>query len=326
MSEFVNYQMDRSRNVYRHTARPEWGGAVIAWEREGKRGYQFEDGQLRVFASGHYHLLDVIDVSRDRVRSLLAIVDRSAPVAAGDSAPRSNGPALDEQVDHFLRSYEGGFAGDKWRTEHRGRPDGRPLKRHRDPAIELARQELTQERLTRCLDDRREADGVAALLTVMKATDLVATSQLQLLATMPPHASRHLVTELRDLLFAEGAAPLRLAQWVKALSSATRRAPVWPMATAPLALVRPQEHICVQRAAFAAQAASMAPQLRLAQTPTASHYPRLLAMCERLRDCLTDCGHPPADLFDVSDFLAHTLSGAAIAAMAGRRPVRAHSA
>lgn len=319
MSEFGGYQMDRSRNVYRHNAKPEWGGAVIAWEREGKRGYQFEDGQLRVFASAHYHMLDVIDVSGDRVKSLLSIVDRAQPATVVAGAPRSDAPKLDEQVDHFLRAYPGGFTGDRWRTEHRKRDEGRSLKRHRDAAIALAQTELSHERLTACLEDRREPEALRALCDVIGSTDLVAAAHLTQLGAVPAHSTRNVIASLRDLLTGEGPAAVRLAHWIKSLTSATRRAPVWPLATAPLALVRPQEHICVQRASFAAQASSMMAQLRLGQTPNAPQYTRLLAMSERLRECLTDAGCPPNDLFDVSDFMLHTLSGAAVEAMATRR-------
>ena len=35
--------------LYRHSKRKQWGFAVLAWEKEGKRGYQFEDGELRVW-------------------------------------------------------------------------------------------------------------------------------------------------------------------------------------------------------------------------------------------------------------------------------------
>jgi len=319
MSEFGGYQMDRSRNVYRHNAKPEWGGAVIAWEREGKRGYQFEDGQLRVFASGHYHLLDVIDVSGDRVKTLLSILDRARPVELGSGVRPLDAPKLHEQVDHFLRSYPGGFAGDRWRSEHRRRAEGEPLKRHRDAAIELARQELSRERLTACLENQTELDGVRALCRVLTATDLVSGAQLKQLAALPAYSSRGLVGALRELLSGEEPAAARVAQWVKTLTSALRRAPVWPLATAPLALVRPHEHVCVQRASFAAQAATMAARMRVGQTPNAPEYARLLAMCERVRECLTEASCPPTDLFDVSDFMTFTLSGHSVEAMTSRR-------
>jgi hypothetical protein len=319
MSEFGGYQMDRSRNVYRHNAKPEWGGAVIAWEREGKRGYQFEDGQLRVFASAHYHLLGVIDVSGDRVKKLLSFVDRARPVEPGLGLRSSDAPKLHEQVDHFLRCYPGGFAGDRWRSEHRRPASGDSLKRHRDAAIELAGQELSRARLTASLDDQREVDGVRALCRVLGATDLVSAAQLKQLAAVQPYSCRGLVAALRDLVSGDGLADARVAHWVKALTTAMRRAPVWPLATAPLALLRPQQHVCVQRSTFAAQAATMAAQMRPGQTASAPQYARLLAMCERVRECLTEGSCPPTDLFDVSDFVAFTLSQQSVEAMTSRR-------
>src|SRR5688572_12808538 len=51
------------QSLFQHASRPEWGGALIAWERDGKRGYQFEDGQLRIFTTGHYYLLEPIAAS-----------------------------------------------------------------------------------------------------------------------------------------------------------------------------------------------------------------------------------------------------------------------
>ena len=303
MSEFADYQMDRSRNVYRHNAKPEWGSAVIAWEREGKRGYRFEDGQLRVFASAHYHLLDVIDVSRDRVRSLLTLLDRAEEVASGRPPKRDAAPTLSEQVDHFLRAYPGGFSGELWVAERRRRDDGRALRRHRDPAIKMAQTELTQQRLTGFLEGQRELDGVRALSDVLASTDLVVATHLRPLVGMSAHWCRILVSSLRELLYGEGPPAIRLAGWIKVLTSGIGRAPVWPLATAPLALVWPQQHVCVQRSSFATQATIMAPQLRISQAPNASQYPRLLSMAERVRECLTEAGCPPVDLFDVADFM-----------------------
>src|SRR5690606_26156746 len=44
--------------VYQHTKRAQWGLAALVWERDGKRGYRFEDGSERVFREGFYHLLE----------------------------------------------------------------------------------------------------------------------------------------------------------------------------------------------------------------------------------------------------------------------------
>ena len=50
-------------HVYVHRKRPQWGYAIVAWEKGDKRGYQFEDGQLRVFKDAFYGLFDRVDPS-----------------------------------------------------------------------------------------------------------------------------------------------------------------------------------------------------------------------------------------------------------------------
>ena len=309
--------VDRTRNVYRHTAKPEWGGAVIAWEREGKRGLQFEDGQLRVFGEGHYHLLEVVDVSTDRVTKLLTLVGRDES-SNGRAAATGDAPSLDEQIELFHRQYPGGFAAAPWRERHRASP-GRSLKRHREPAIELARAQLSADRIAGWLQDRSPA-GLRALCDVLAATDLVPAAHVKQLGALMPNAAHVVLAALMELLHGEGNELVRLEQWIHALGRALARPPSWALATAPLALMRPQEHICVERASFAVQATSMAPQLRLDQTPNASQYVRALSMARRVGAVLEDRSSVPADLLDVHDFMVCTLAARAREEMAAQRP------
>ena len=44
--------------LFRHSKRPQWGIAALVWELNGKRGYQFSDGKLRVFKQGFYGLFE----------------------------------------------------------------------------------------------------------------------------------------------------------------------------------------------------------------------------------------------------------------------------
>jgi hypothetical protein len=306
-----------NQNVYLHNAKPEWGGAVIAWEREGKRGYQFEDGLVRVFGTDHYHLLDPIEVSSDRVRLLLALAGRRpAPVVERSaSSTEVEPPSLEQQLVYFKRAYPDGFAGDAWRAEHRGGA-GRALKRHRDPAIAAAQALLTVPNLTDWLDQRRDEEGMQAVAGLLGSTDLVAAPQVQRLASLPPHRSRAVLAGLLDLLYGKGATAVRIVQWVQALSRGTGKTPGWNLATAPLALLWPTEHVCVHRASFLAQAVSVAPQVKLAMAPSGLDYAPLLAMTERVRVALSEAGTAPADYLDVYDFVAFTLRPAACREMA----------
>ena len=42
---------------YRHRMRPKWGLAILAWDTGDKRGFQFEDGQVRIIKDGFYDLM-----------------------------------------------------------------------------------------------------------------------------------------------------------------------------------------------------------------------------------------------------------------------------
>ena len=306
------------QSLYQHAARPEWGGALIAWERDGKRGYQFEDGRLRIFTPDHYHLLEPIDASTDRVRTLRALLGMPAEKPAEATTPATDAPSLDEQVEYFRANYPGGFSGAKWRAEHRG-GGGRSRKRHRDPAIALARKQLTQAHLASCLEGRRDRDGVASLANVLGESDLVPWAHVRCLPELPPNRAGALLVGLFDLLFGRSSLQVRMTQWVHALHRGTDRKPTWPLATAPLALFSPGQHICVHRASFIAQAPAMELRPRVAVSPTGTEYAPLLAMAERLREHLTSVECVPADLFDVHDFMALTLSAAAAREIAARR-------
>lgn len=306
-----------SQSAYQHAAKPEWGVAVIAWEREGKRGYQFEDGQLRVFTSGYFHMLDPIAVSPERVRILHALLGLPLPTVTSALPQPIDRPTIDEQIVYFLRAYPGGFAGEKWQSDRRG-GSGRPLKRHRDPAIAFARTELTSARLAASLDQRREQEAVQTLANVLERTDLVAWAHVQKLPALPPNRARALVMGLLELLYGQASTEVRVVQWVQALTRGTGRAPSWTLATAPLALLHPDQHVCVHRTSFLAQAASVAPRLRVPASPSGVDYTRLLAMAESVREALK-AASSPGDLLDVGDFISFTLGAQACKEMSAAR-------
>ena len=52
--------------LYQHTKRPEWGLAILAWDRGSRRAFQFEDGKLRVFKQGYYEMVEEVSGAVDR--------------------------------------------------------------------------------------------------------------------------------------------------------------------------------------------------------------------------------------------------------------------
>ena len=101
--------------LFQHKARPQWGLAIVAWEREGKRGYQFEDGELRVFKNGFFHLLDEVSHPLDEAAVVVARLARAAGVNAAEAADTKNAPKpvetypFDKQIVLFLERFPKGF-------------------------------------------------------------------------------------------------------------------------------------------------------------------------------------------------------------------------
>ena len=79
--------------LYAHTKGQKWGLAILAWERGPCRGYQFEDGVLRIFKEGFYEMLEEVDAPADKAARVIAelrrkLGDASPPPHEGGARPR----------------------------------------------------------------------------------------------------------------------------------------------------------------------------------------------------------------------------------------------
>lgn len=302
--------------LYQHTARAEWGLAILAWDRDGKRAFQFEDGQLRVFKRGYYELLEEVDRSVGDARAVIADLNRQL----GRSENRrerekagTGGKALlsfDDQVAIFSRLYPGGFQDEAWMADVRGGGDGRRLKRHRAPAIAEAAETLSVAELDRRIGEGDFAGVCEALAALFGGTDLVTSKRAKPLTTLGEEQQQRVATTLRDYLYGDDAFPLRHGRWLRTLRSVYGKIS-WQIGTVVAALVHPAEHVCVRPSAFREQAAWMAPRLELPPSPAADVYQRLLEMAQAVRGKLEEAGLAPQDLVDVYDFMWTTLRPAA---------------
>jgi hypothetical protein len=187
--------------LYRHACKHEWGLALLAWEHDGRRAYQFEDGTLRVFKEGYYRHFESVDAPADRLAALVAMMGGHAPATTRAAAPDPLAFTLEEQIDYFLATYPGGFEGETWRSAFRHGKSGRMLKRHRDAAVETARDVLSQQALEAFVDQRREHDGIEALSSLLRSTDLVPVASVRPLAGVRGAVAGALIGRLRDLLW-----------------------------------------------------------------------------------------------------------------------------
>lgn len=297
--------------LYKHTVRPNWGLAVLAYEDGDKRAFQFEDGKLRVFKQGYFKYLQPVDTAVDHsARTLARLGSRTAATAkTGSSVKKRDALPLDAQIMHFVDVYADGFAGAKWQKAKRGADAKRRLKRHRDPAISEAQSFLGRESMTRLMQEGKHAEVLTGLVALLGGTNLVSKKKLEPMATVYEERAIPLVHALHALLHEEdGAMTLRFERWYTELERVCQGSPGWSLTTAPLALTQPEHHVCVRPATFRRQAAWMAPRLAKERAVTGRIYERWLSMTRGIGELLTRADLRVRDNLDIYDFMVDTLS------------------
>lgn len=297
--------------LLRHVKRPQWGLAILAWERGDRRAYQFEDGRLRKFKEGYYEMMQPA-VSKQRSEETV-VADLQAAIGAPRSTKRKAlkpEATFDEQVELFLTLYPEGFQGEKWTKEHRS--DGRGLKRHRDPVIARAQETLSAGECATLLAEGRHADLTEAVLEVLSSTDLVGLRNVKLLRAMDDEETERFAQAVADLLHGEGEYGPRFKAWLDLLSDVLEGKPSWRLSTALPALMTPDQQVCVRYSAFIRQAAAIAPTSRYSRRPRARAYRNFRRVARVVRTRLEGAGQEPRDLLDVHDFIWATLRDSAL--------------
>ncbi len=299
--------------LYRHSLRPGWGLAVIAWEDGSRRGYQFDDGKLRVFKQGYYSLLEPATDVNGSADAIITDLRDTISLSGNAHDAKELAPAypFDQQVRIFEMLYPGGFSSQRWVADCRGDARMRRVKRHRGPASDDARTRLAAA----WIDDRLAADApgevVAVLAEVLRGTDLVPAAKVTRLEEMGQEHWSAVAQGLRDVLWGERPYGKRFKDYVAALTAALGERPNWRLATAAQALVHPSKHMCVRRTAMLKQAALFAPRAAYTKKPRRLAYSNFRKVARITRDRLLDAGHEPRDLLDIHDFIWKTLRPAA---------------
>ncbi len=294
--------------VVQHKVRPEWGPAVLVWRREGKSGFQFEDGQIRAFQDSWLHMLVPIAGTLDGSSQLAHLLRRRAELAqeeARSGGKRSAKPALpfEEQVRRFLVDFPGGFSGETWLKDIHGEGETRRLKRFRDPALKEAAKVFDAKSLGDQIKGGQQEEAWKQVTKVMRSTDLVTPSQLASVKELQPEAIPGYIDALFALLHGDGPLEPRFDAHVAILGRSNCS---WQLATAPLALAYPLEQVCVRPSNFRTQARLLAPHLQVASIPNGRNYSGWLAMAKKAQQRLVDSDLTPRDLMDVYDFIRLT--------------------
>ncbi|HJL15930.1 MAG TPA: hypothetical protein RMH99_09750 [Sandaracinaceae bacterium LLY-WYZ-13_1] len=295
--------------LFRHSLREKWGLGMVIRKLDDRVMMQFQDGRKRTFVDRFYHLIEAVDRPLD---TTMGIVSGLRSMFEGmDEGPRMTNErrkdpvSLDEQILYFRELFADGFQSEDYEATHRGDGRKRPLKRHRDAAVEKAREVLPKSAFS---GDPTEVHAAAS--KVLNLTDLVPAKERKAFAAIEPEHHEAIATTLRALLYGESKLTNRFDAWVRALERALGEEPTWQLATALPGLIRPDQHPAVRIKTYERQAKWMAPGLRMSDRPMGLLYTRLAAMMQAVRERLVEKGLKPRDYLDVRDFMWLTLKPA----------------
>lgn len=293
--------------LFMHSKREQWGLAILLWERDGKRGYRFEDGSERTFKDGYYHLFVPRTPGEltEQQQALLTV----KPAASADEI------SLHHQLAFLESLYPGGFAGETWQIKRRDPKKNKALKRHRDPVVRAAKAVLSKGELASLSVAGEHAAVLARVVELLDSSDLVAKRYVNQLADAKPSAAltQALTAYLHGPEESEAAA---FTGWIGALRSAGVT-PNWAVATALRAVVHPERHVAVRPTALRKQFGLLGTSVLPSKKPSAASYEHCRKTLQNLRTQLCDLGQAPKDMLDVYDFVWVTLRPAALKQYAG---------
>lgn len=305
--------LDHGTGLYRHVKRPEWGVAILAWEKGPRRAYQFEDGRLRKFREGYYSLMQPAeDVARSQ--AVVKGLKEALEANKGDRDPKVLEPvaSFEAQIELFRSLYPEGFHDPDWVSDHREDEGGRALKRHREPVMQRTREALSKQRCEELIASDRHAELVESVTSILADTSLVALKHVRPLQRLDERETREFAEAVNHLLHGDGPFDPRFQKYLRIMGHIYGDRPSWRVATALPALWDPQEQVCVRRSAFVRQAASIAPLARYSRKARTSSYKNFRRVAFVVRERLQEQGFEPRDLLDVHDFIWATLRKAAL--------------
>lgn len=301
--------------VFQHEKRREWGLAVLAWEHRDKRGYVFENGQLRVLVQAGFPMMRQVDRPTDEIRALHETLRPELDAARSDvgavtepTRRKSTSPvSFEDQLARFHAQFPQGFEDAAWLSQQRGAAASRRRGAHRDPAIAEAAQVLDPAVLDKRIAGEEYRAIYQSVLELLEHTDLVPTAEVNLFRGADRGSQQALSLMVAELVHGSGEHGARLDRFVKSFHSTFGKPAGWQLATALPALVEPDACVVVRPHLFRTQAKRLVPGFALPKSPTAAGYRRCLAMAEQVRARLVEQGEKPRDLMDVYDFMLVTL-------------------
>jgi hypothetical protein len=310
-----------TKQIVKHPGCPQWGLGFLVEERDDKRFYDFEDGQLHSIAKAFWSKLEPVELAAAEAEALEAKIKSLREKAVITKKPRGRPQPVvhvtfEEQVARFQEELPGGFTGDAYIAQERGTgEDGasteglkKKQKALKADAIAAADRLLVEAELKALLDGGKADEFVARIKKLHQASTglLHPLGDLIPFGKMPADHNKPFAEACFDLLFGDGEFSSRFDRYVEVL--AVDKLNTWPLATILPALRFPREHVFVKPSFYEKQAAVLGFDLGYERLPVAAVYERMLRLARLLQERLTEGGLVPRDFMDVYTFIARTIT------------------
>lgn len=298
--------LDPEERLFRHSSKPEWGIGVWIEEESDRRRLRFEDGQLRAFKRGFYHLLEPVDTERVDVQEVFGRVIGEHVDAVELKSHDSKPPvmSLEQQITVFRHLYPEGFSDPGYETTWRRPSSGDARKGHLHSAMDRAAFLKKKAAFARLEAGEAEQLGDEAI-KLLGSTTLVTPAKLKPLLKLDGEQRATFAVALVDLLHGEARFGKRFKSWMSTLQT-LRIPPSWRVSTGLLALVKPRKHLPVRRQVLQLQARAVSP-VQIPTTPSLAGYRRARRVAKATFSSLEAAGLEPQNMLDVYAFIWETL-------------------
>ncbi|MCA9531307.1 MAG: hypothetical protein KC543_14355 [Myxococcales bacterium] len=306
--------------IYQHSARKEWGRAVLVLEQADRLTFLFEDGTERRFHVDYIDRMQAIDVEPDEAARIDKQARRNQPPSSGSrkgraARPRKPPVSFEQQLAHFLKLFPGGFEDRDYIKTERGNPGTKAAAQCKDAAIARAAELLGEDALTAQIaagEFEAIRESVGTILTATKNT--TNKTEGRAFGRSDAAASEEFAKALLAALYGQGPYTTRFNHLVAAMHAPDR--PSWPLATLIPALIAPDEHVFVKPTILKKQTLVFDIDPRYDTKPNGVTYTQFQHAAKVARRRLDAAGQKPRDLLDVYAFMAKTLSPKALKKLA----------
>src|SRR5215468_11906060 len=115
---------DEIPQIVKHPGCPQWGLGYLVEERDNKRFYDFEDGQLHSIAKDFWSKLEPVELATEEVQALEAKIKGLREKAVPTKKPRGRPvPVVNTTFEEQLARFDGelgGFEGEAFIAQERG--------------------------------------------------------------------------------------------------------------------------------------------------------------------------------------------------------------